>query len=208
MRPLFYSFRRCPYAMRARLALIAAGQQVELREILLRDKPAAMIAASSKGTVPVLVTQEGIIDQSLDVMLWALGRSDPCGWLEMPPDGMRLIAQNDGPFKAALDRVKYAVRYPKAEADTARQTAMSFLEQLDAQMGDWLFDRPSLADFSILPFVRQFAMIDSAWFGAQPLPRLQAWLARFLGSEDFATAMQKFPQWQDGDAPVIFPARG
>jgi glutathione S-transferase len=202
---ILYSFRRCPYAMRARLALISAGQSVELREVSLRAKPAAMLAASPKATVPVLVTPEGVIDESLQIMLWALTRADPQGWLDMPPEGLAWITRADTRFKPALDGVKYASRHPAPEAATHLQTAHGFLTDLDAQLGQWLFDRPSLADFALLPFIRQFAAVDPAWFAAQPWPRLQDWLARFLASAPFATAMQKVPLWQPGDPPQLFP---
>ncbi|MBU2487130.1 MAG: glutathione S-transferase N-terminal domain-containing protein, partial [Alphaproteobacteria bacterium] len=112
MKPVLYSFRRCPYAMRARLAVASAGVEVELREILLRDKPAAFLAASPSATVPCLVTDSGVIDESLDVMLWALTQNDPEGWLQMPEAGHDWITRADGPFKQALDRTKYANRYP------------------------------------------------------------------------------------------------
>lgn len=205
MTPILYSFRRCPYAMRARLALISSGQQVELREILLRDKPAELIAASPKATVPVLVTQDGVIDQSLDIMLWALERNDPQGWRDMPNAGHDWIARADTAFKTALDGVKYASRHPEAEALIHRENAMTFLDELDKNLRDWLFDKPSLADYALLPFVRQFAAIDPDWFAAQNWPRLQDWLARFLASDIFAQAMVKQPLWHSTAAPKLFP---
>ena len=204
--PVLYSFRRCPYAMRARLALQASGQQVVLREVVLRDKPEAFLAVSPSGTVPCLVDGDKVIDESLDIMIWALSRSDPQRWLAMPAKGHALIARCDGPFKHALDRTKYATRYPQEDPAHHRAEASAFLADLEAQLGAWLFDRPTLADYAILPFVRQFAFIDKAWFDAQPWPRLHRWLASFLAAPEFATAMQKYPQWQDGDTPVRFPA--
>lgn len=204
-RPVLYSFRRCPYAIRARLALAVAGTQVELREVVLRDKPHAFLEVSPSATVPCLVSEDGVIDESLDVMIWALGINDPQGWLQMPDEGHDWIARNDGPFKQALDRVKYAARYPDEDPATQRELAVSFLGALDNQIGDWMFGHPTLADFAILPFVRQFAFIDKTWFDAQPWPRLQAWLDRFLISEQFGAVMAKYPQWRDGDAPVLFP---
>lgn len=204
MTPILYSFRRCPYAMRARLALIVSGQSVELREVSLRAKPAAMLAASPKATVPVLITPEGVIDESLQIMLWALRRSDPQRWLEMPPEGLAWITRADTEFKPALDGVKYASRAPEAAA-AHLHSASAFLTDLDARLGGWIFDRPSLADHAILPFIRQFAAVDPHWFASQPWPRLQDWLARFLASDTLATAMQKFPLWQTGDPPQLFP---
>ncbi|MCC0035701.1 MAG: glutathione S-transferase [Hoeflea sp.] len=205
MKPVLYSFRRCPYAMRARLALASAGVEVELREVLLRDKPAAFLAASPSGTVPCLVHEGGVIDESLDVMVWALTLNDPEGWLKMPEEGHDWIARSDGPFKQALDRTKYANRYPGTDPESQRDAAAAFLSELNAQIGEWIFDRPSLADHAILPFVRQFAFIDKQWFDAQDWPALQGWLERFLVSDGFEHIMSKYPQWRQGDAPVLFP---
>ncbi|WP_299865952.1 glutathione S-transferase [uncultured Hoeflea sp.] len=204
-RPVLYSFRRCPYAIRARLALAVAGIEVELREVVLRDKPCAFLDVSPSATVPCLVCEDGVIDESLDVMIWALGINDPEGWLEMPGEGHDWIARNDGLFKQALDRVKYAARYPDDDPAAQRELAASFLGALDDKIGDWMFGRPTLADFAILPFVRQFAFIDKACFDAQPWPRLQAWLDRFLTSDEFDAVMAKYPQWREGDAPELFP---
>lgn len=204
--PTLYSFRRCPYAMRARLAIAASGLTVALREITLRNKPGAMLRASPKGTVPVLVTQDGVIDESLDIMHWALGQSDPEGLLA--PDARALIARNDGPFKTALDRTKYAVRYPDLDPAESRATAAAFISDLNAQLGDqpWLFgDRPRLADLAILPFVRQFAHTDLDWWNAQPYPHAQRWLATFKASDRFAAIMTKYTPWKDGDDVILFP---
>jgi len=190
--------------MRARLAVASAGLEVELREVVLRAKPAAFLEASPSATVPCLVASDGVIDESLDVMIWALHRRDPEGWLEMPEAGFEWIARADGPFKAALDRTKYANRYRDVDPSSQRDIAASFLTDLDQTIGDWMFDQPTLADFAILPFVRQFAFIDKAWFDAQPWPSLQGWLERFLASDRFAHIMEKYPQWQPGDPPVAF----
>lgn len=195
MTPILYSFRRCPYAMRARLAVLASGVQVELREIVLRDKPAAFLAASPSATVPCLVTEAGVIDESLEVMIWALQQHDPEGWLNMPDAGHYWIDRADGPFKRALDRVKYNSRYEPAEVNQARAEAIGFFNDLELAMGAWIFDRASLADYALLPFVRQFALIDKAWFDARPWPKVHAWLARFLASDRFAATMVKHPLW-------------
>lgn len=213
--PILYSFRRCPYAMRARLAVLSAGLRVELREIVLRDKAPAFLQASESGTVPCLVPGGGqgggqggdAIDESLDVMIWALQQSDPDGWLEMPEAGWDWIARMDGAFKSALDRTKYAVRYPNCDPLEARGEAVAILTELEAQMGDWIFERARLVDMAVLPFVRQFAMIDKPWFDRQDLPRVQDWLARFLASPAFAAIMGKYDPWQAGDVAVIFPAQ-
>jgi glutathione S-transferase len=203
--PVLYSFRRCPYAIRARLAIASAGLEIELREVLLRDKPRAFLAASPSATVPCLDSADGVIDESLDIMVWALAQNDPEAWLAMPDTGFDWIARADGPFKTALDRTKYAARYPASDPLQHRSIASDFLAELNQSLGRWIFERPTLADFAILPFVRQFALIDKAWFDAQPWPRLQAWLESFLASDRFAMVMRKYPQWREGDPPVRFP---
>jgi glutathione S-transferase len=205
MTPILYSFRRCPYAMRARLAIAAAETPVQLREVVLRDKPEAFLAASPTATVPCLVTETGPIDESLDIMKWALAQNDPEGWLDMPDAGHNWIARADGPFKDALDRTKYATRYPNEDPEEQRIKAAEFLQDLNAQLNHWIFDRPTLADYATLPFVRQFAFIDKTWFDAQEWPALHHWLDRFLTSLRFESIMTKYPQWQPGDAPTSFP---
>jgi glutathione S-transferase len=203
--PVFYSFRRCPYAMRARLALQTAHVHVELREVVLRDKPDAFLTASPSGTVPCLVTKTGVIDESLDIMVWALKQGDPRAWLEMPAAGWDLIAQCDGPFKHALDRAKYATRYPQDDPKEARARASKFLDECEKQLDGHLFGRPTLADAAVLPFVRQFAFIDKAWFDAQPWPKVQGWLDAFLQGDLFGSIMQKYAKWEAGDAIIVFP---
>ena len=203
--PILYSFRRCPYAMRARLALDTSGVQTELREVVLRDKPQAFLDASPSATVPCLVTPTQTIDESLDIMIWALQRNDPEGWLDMPAQGHDWIARIDGPFKTALDRTKYATRYPDEDPSTHRAIASAILNDLNTQINSHIFDQPTLADFAILPFVRQFAFIDKTWFDAQPWPKLQVWLESFLTSERFARVMVKYMQWKPEDVPVNFP---
>ncbi|MDC0737648.1 glutathione S-transferase [Cognatishimia sp. SS12] len=206
MSVILYSFRRCPYAMRARLAIAASGVQVELREVLLRDKAPEFLAASPSATVPCLQTPDAVIDESLDIMKWALRQCDPEGWLDMPEAGHDLIAKADGPFKKALDHTKYAVRHPDKDPEAERAKAHEFLHALDAQLtGAFLFnDTPSLADMAILPFVRQFANIDKPRFDAQPWPNLSRWLEAFVTSEAFARIMSKYPMWKAGDPPTFF----
>lgn len=206
--PVFYSFRRCPYAIRARLALASSGLRVALREVLLRDKAAAFLEASPSATVPCLVTPEVVIDESLDIMLWALAKSDPEALLDMPAHGHDLIAHCDGPFKTALDLYKYHSRRPDSDRTVPRDEAASFLHLLDTQLADndWLFGgAPRLADLAILPFVRQFAFVDKAWFDAQEWPALWGWLERFITSPRFHNVFQRFAVWQPGDAVVVFP---
>ena len=203
--PILYSFRRCPYAIRARLAVATSGVRVEFREISLKEKHPAFLQVSSSGTVPCLVADGGVIDESLDIMIWALTRNDPQGWLDLPEVGWRLIEQFDGPFKDALDRTKYAVRHPELDPLEQRAMAHRQLSDLNASIGEWVFDRPTLADFAILPFVRQFAFIDKTLFDAQPWDRLQAWLARFLSSSAFQDVMGKHAFWQTDDVAIYFP---
>ncbi|WP_299421349.1 glutathione S-transferase [uncultured Shimia sp.] len=205
--PVLYSFRRCPYAMRARLAVAVSGVAVELREVLLRDKAPAFLETSPSGTVPCLKVEDHVIDESLDVMTWALQKSDPEGWLNMPELGHELIAEADGPFKAALDHTKYHTRYPELDPEESRATAMAFLSKLDQQIGDklWLFgDAPSLADMAILPFVRQFAFINKPRFDADAGSNLSRWLEAFIASDRFAAIMPKLPMWREGDASLRF----
>ena len=165
--PILWTFRRCPYAMRARLAVRSAEIAVELREILLRDKPGAFLETSPSATVPALRLGKTVIDESLDIMVWALKKNDPEQLLEMPQEGWDVIKASDGPFKRALDRTKYATRYPETDPAAERRIAASPLLALNARLEEngWLFKpRPTLADYAILPFVRQFAHIDRAWF--------------------------------------------
>lgn len=210
---LLYSFRRCPYAMRARLGLTSANIKVELREIVLRNKPAHMVELSPKATVPVLRLQTGeVIDESLDIAIWALKQNDPEQLLspkEVSLDDMlALIKENDGPFKHHLDRTKYAVRYPEDEKQDHIKGASEFLNKLNDRLSNQTFlfgDTRSLADITIAPFVRQFANIDRAWFDAQPWPHLIKWLNEFLGSKQFLSIMEKYVPWQEGDEIIWFP---
>jgi glutathione S-transferase len=201
--PVLYSFRRCPYAMRARLALQVAGQAVEHREIELKHKPAAMLQASPKGTVPVLVLTDGaVLEESLDIMRWALQRHDPQAWLPADAasrqDARALVAQNDGDFKFHLDRYKYPHRYGLPDGASHRSQAAVFLKALaqrlaaNACLSGLRF---GFADAAILPFVRQFAHTDKAWFAQQDWPTLAQWLAAFEASEAFAKVMEKHPVW-------------
>jgi len=206
---ILWSFRRCPYAMRARLALASADVQVHLREVWLRDKPPAFLEASPTATVPCLQVGDRVIDESYDIMLWALGLNDPEGWLSMPDSGLTLIEECDGPFKTALDRYKYSSRHGDVDIAAERHAAGQYIDRLEALLTghDWLYGAlPRLADMAILPFVRQFAHVDLAWFNAQPWPHVIRWLEVFKSSRRFTAIMTKYPQWQAGDAPVIFPA--
>jgi glutathione S-transferase len=205
--PILYSFRRCPYAMRARMAVAVSGVQVELREIVLRDKPAEMLMASPKGTVPVLVLPDGrVLEESLDIMRWALVQSDPLGWLAH--DDQNLVLATDEPFKHALDRYKYPHRYDLTDGTAHRDAALAHLGDLNDLLSAALYlggARPAFTDIAIFPFVRQFAATDAIWFAALPLPALQKWLAALVSSDLFANIMARYPKWKAGDAPVHFP---
>ncbi|MEQ9518752.1 MAG: glutathione S-transferase [Parvibaculum sp.] len=211
-RTIFYSFRRCPYAMRARLALEVSGQAVRLREVVLRDKPDEMLTVSPKGTVPVLQTAEGVIvEESLDIMYWALRENDPENWLAEEAQSAALIADIDGPFKHHLDRYKYENRYDGDVSATHRAAAQPYLMALNERLAKspWLLgERAHLADYAILPFVRQFANTDRGWFDAQDWPHLKAWLDRFLSSGRFQRVMGKYAQWKTGEPEVDFPVKG
>lgn len=205
--PLLYTFRRCPYAMRARMALSISSQTCEIRELVLRDKPVHMLEISPKGTVPVLQTPSGeVLEESLDVMLWALRQNDPFAWLS-PEQGneaemLELIRRCDDEFKPHLDRYKYANRYEDADPVVHRQKAEAFLRELDERLQDhdYLFGSvASLADHAIAPFIRQFANTDRSWFDQTPYPNLHKWLDEFLQSDLFNSIMEKRPPWKPGD---------
>ena len=194
-----YSFRRCPYAMRARMALRYSDVAVNIIEVSLKAKPAEMLALSSKGTVPVLSVDGQVIDESLAIMHWALAQNDPQDWLlKDDPAGQAqigaLIEENDQVFKVHLNRYKYAERYPEQPMAFYRSEGEVFLRRLEALLEgrDYLLAvHPSLADVALMPFVRQFAHVDREWFGQTPYVRLQAWLQRFLESDLFTSIMKK-----------------
>ncbi len=203
--PVLYSFRRCPYAMRARLALAVSGTSCELREVKLSAKPEAMLAASPKGTVPVLVLSDSsVIDESIDIMRWSLAKRDPEAWLTH--DDVALIAKNDGPFKHDLDCYKYPDRHG-VDASVYRESGLAFLRELDALLagaGHLCGPARGLTDAAILPFVRQFAAVDRGWFDNQQLPHLKNWLAGYLSSALFESVMVRVAPWTQGDPPVDF----
>lgn len=202
MLPILYSYRRCPYAMRARMALKYAGVAVDIREISLKDKPQSMLKVSPKATVPVLVLPNGsVLEESLDIMHWALQWQDTEGWLKADfALTAQLIAQNDGSFKQALDHYKYAIRFPEQPAETYRTQGETFLQKLESLLGQSIFllnDQIRLADIAIFPFVRQFAGVDAAWFETAPYPKLKAWLKGLVESELFLSVMEKQPTYLD-----------
>ncbi|MEM7492285.1 MAG: glutathione S-transferase [Pseudomonadota bacterium] len=210
--PILYSFRRCPYAMRARLALYVSGVEWRLREVVLRDKPDEMLAISPKGTVPVLQIDAGtVLEESREIMAWALAQHDPYRWLDVDhQEAEALIDYCDGPFKRALDRYKYPNRYGLEDGVAHREKGREFLVLLDQRLAnsEHLFG-PAMRypDTAIMPFIRQFANTDREWFDIQSLSCLQRWLTYHLDSDLFAAIMTKFPQWRRGDVEPVFPER-
>ncbi|MEO1405144.1 MAG: glutathione S-transferase N-terminal domain-containing protein [Pseudomonadota bacterium] len=214
-RPILYSFRRCPYAMRARMALIIADIEVELREVVLRNKPPEMLEASPKGTVPVMIPDGGeILEESLNIMLWALEKHDPEGWIpDTHPDNSPKIPDTlsslEADFKPRLDRYKYPTRFDGESSEDNRDAGLAWLnEHLTPRLTDQanLFGtQRTLADIGAFPFVRQFANTDQEWWTNNAPTPLQDWLTRHVESELFATAMAKHAPWQSGEAGVVFP---
>jgi glutathione S-transferase len=198
--PILYSYRRCPYAMRARMALQYAGVEVEIREISLRNKPKHMLAISPKATVPVLLLPNGnVIDESLDIIYWALSQKDKAGWLNVDLQAAKhLILENDGYFKAALDAYKYAERHPEKTQVEHRSAGEAFLKALEVLLEKntgLLGALPTIADVAIFPFVRQFKGVDRDWFNTAPYLKLHIWLASLEESDLFASIMQKHPTY-------------
>ena len=208
--PCLYSFRRCPYAMRARLGILFAQQQVELREVVLKNKPPQMLAISPKGTVPVLQLTDGsVIEESREIMVWALEQNDPQNLLDeaLRTQADELIDQNDSEFKYWLDRYKYADRHPQMSQADYRQKGEVFLQQLEALLSQHRYllgNKISVADIGVMPFVRQFAHVDREVFYNLPYPNLQRWLQDWLEHPLFVQAMTKFKPWEEGDELVVF----
>ncbi len=196
--PVLYSFRRCPYAMRARMSLVRAGFQVELREVVLRDRPEHMMAISPKGTVPVLLLPDGtVIEESLEIMQHVLG------W-ELSEEETQWVERNDEEFKFHLDRYKYPNRYEGVNETEHRAFASSYLNDLNVRLAEQPAISTALSD-ALFPFVRQFANHDRAWFDAQPWDEIHAWLERCLDSDEFERCMKKEKPWAEGQNVVVFP---
>ena len=204
MLPILYSFRRCPYAIRARMAIAYASITLEMREVALANKPAAMLAISPKGTVPVLQLSDRVIDESIEVMRWALSQSDPENWLALDSQQEQsiLIEENDNEFKGWLDKYKYWDRYPEQSQQDYRIKAENFLSTLELrlQQNSYLLgDNICMADIAIFPFIRQFAFVDKPWFDDADYPLVQRWLNQFLQSKLFEQVMEKHALWQQPD---------
>ncbi len=203
MATILYSFRRCPYAIRARLALLVSKIEFELREIELKNKPKIMLTLSPKGTVPILHLDNGrVIDESLEIMLWSLQQSDPENWLPtcqlLKQQNLALIERNDNEFKPVLDRYKYWVRHPEKTQSEYRSDTEPFLKNLEQQLTQkpfLFYNKPKIADIAIFPFVRQFANVDLSWFNTAPYPKLRKWLNTFIETQLFSTAMTKHSTW-------------
>lgn len=210
-KPLLYTYRRCPYAMRARMALLLAGIEFDAHEVSLRDKPAEMLAISPKGSVPVILLPSGqVLEQSWDIMRWALNKDATKGWWDaaQTPENQEWLARNDGEFKHHLDRYKYPERYNETDRDDHRENALaSFLRPLNSRLQQSRYlggDEPCATDIALFPFVRQFAAVEPVWFESMELPALIAWLSSWLSSPMFAHCMQKLP----GQTTVPFPQVG
>ena len=208
--PILYSFRRCPYAMRARMAIHISGQRCELREVLLRDKPPSMLEYSAKGSVPVLILQDGkVIDESLDVIDWALNLNDPDDWQRSKDKEKtkELIKINDGEFKYHLDRYKYSKRYDNEDPEFHRKKCLKFIESINNELNNskYIFDdNISYADIVLLPFIRQFRIADIEWFDSLPYDNLKKWLSSFLNSSLLNSIMKKYDLWKEGDKSIVF----
>ncbi len=210
--PVLYSFRRCPYAMRARMAIYQANIKCELREVVLKDKPESMLSLSNKGTVPVLLTTDNkVIEQSCEVMHWALNNNDPDNWLdEDESQSQFLIDYNDNEFKYFLDRYKYHVGHPEHSQEYYRDNAESFLKLIEKQLSNskgaaLLGNRLSFADIAIFPFIRQFSKVDLDWFQSSPYELLKIWTHNIEQSDTFRGCMKKYEQWLPEHTPIYFP---
>lgn len=212
MLPILYSFRRCPYAIRARLALKYSAITVELREVVLADKPAEMLIASPKATVPVLISPDGsVLDESLDIIHWVLSINDPEGWLPENSNLLQktndLITINDEIFKGHLDHYKYASRFPEFSSEYYRTQGEKFLQDLENLLEKSIYlisNRITIADIAIFPFIRQFAFVDKDWFDHSRHTKLKKWLDSMLEMELFKEVMKKYPQWVTGSKGIEF----
>jgi len=213
MQPILYSFRRCPYAMRARLAIAVSQQTVRLREIVLKHKPEELLAISPNKTIPVLQLNDNsdnsVLDESLEIMVWALSKNDPEQWLNADLDKMlALIDINDYEFKAWLDKYKYADRYPDNSPTYYRQQAEDFIALLETHLikQQYLFSNNiTLADMAIFPFIRQFASVDKPWFEQTGYNNVKLWLNKLIESDIFTHCMKKYPTWLVSGEEITFP---
>lgn len=210
MSPVLYSFRRCPYCMRAHMALKNSAIQVELREVDLNNMPEEALKISEHETVPILVLPDGkVIDESWDILKWALNQNDPDNWLgndnEFLLDAEILIETNDFSFKEDLDHYKYADRFPEHPAEHYRQACEEFIEELEENLSEHQFllaDRLTLADIGVFPFIRQFSLVDKDWFDQSRYKNVKNWLNKMIDSKLFRDAFQKHKLWKTGDTAI------
>ncbi len=211
--PILYSLRNCPYAMRARMAIFKSSQVVLLRDLVLSNKPEEMMQVSPKGTVPVLVlSNDSVVEESLDVMLWALRESDPRDLLHsidvsILPEMLKLINEFDNEFKTCLEQYKCAKRYQEDNIEECRAACQQYLQKLEQCLSKHVFlmsDKESLADIALLPFIRQFARVERQWYLQSPYPKVRLWLNNYLQSAMFSKVMAKHPLWLDTQQEVLF----
>jgi glutathione S-transferase len=206
--PILYSLRHCPFAMRARLAIFKSKEAVELRDVKLTNKPVAMLNASPKGTVPILVVAPShVIDESLDVMLWILGKSDPDNLLRNLPDLLAFINVYDGEFKPCIERYKAAKRYHEANLNECRQACEVYIQDLEKRLSEHAYifsNQESLADIAILPFIRQFAKVERQWYVQSSYVNVKRWLNTYLQSSMFNKVMAQYSLWEEGSDVVVF----
>ena len=208
--PILYSFRRCPYCMRAHMALKYAGLKIILRDVKLNDLPAEVLAVSPHATVPSLAISENeYMDESWDIVKWAVQQNDPENWLgennEYLNEAEMLVEINDFSFKDDLDHYKYADRYPEHPMEYYRENGEEFLEELTELLQQNTFlsaDHITITDIAVFPFIRQFAMVDKEWFDKSPYPELQRWLLAMLSSEWFIEAFKKHETWETGSKDI------
>ena len=216
MAVILYSFRRCPYAIRARFCLALLGVRVQLREVVLKNKPEALLALGGRSTVPQLLNDDERYPESLDIIFWALRNSTNNALAEQlwPTNQitqakiMAWVTYNDGRFKSCLDRYKYADRYPEHPETFYREKAEVFLRRLDRRLSRRAYlmgEQMTLADIAIFPFIRQFAGVNRVWFDNSPYLHVQRWLAGFIEGDEFARVMQKLPAWEASQPIVYFP---
>jgi glutathione S-transferase len=213
--PILYSLRNCPYAMRARMAILKSQQTITLRDVVLSNKPDEMIAASPKATVPILVLNDGrVIDESLGVMLWALKKTDPDNLLHRTNNDenrlagmLALIHTFDDEFKVCLEKYKCAKRYKENNIVECRLACESYIQELEDRLSTHLFlmsNQESLADLALLPFIRQFARVERQWYLQSPYPSVKQWLKNYLQSSMFTKVMAKYPLWLENHEIVLF----
>ena len=205
-RPILYSFRRCPFAIRARFALVYSEIPLEHREVKLNNLPEAMLIISPKATVPVLQLSDGsVLEESLEIIDWSLSIRDPHGWLDY--NDQALVRENDESFKPLLDKYKYADRYPELPQSEHLSNCLPFLTKLEHLLQNSTYlsgDRQGRTDVAIMPFIRQFAGVEPGWFSQGEFSSTRHWLNSLVESELFKKVMQKHPVWQPGDEPVYF----